>query len=97
MDDKVRINIQIGDNKHPLFVQRDEEPIFRDAARLVNERLQAYARKFRASGLPKDYLMAFVAVDIAARFMRQDRDSNAEAAEARLKELAKDIRDYLIN
>ena len=97
MDDKVRIIIQIGENKHPLFVDRDEEPIFREAARLVNERLQAYARKYRASGLPKDYLAAFASLDIAARFVRQDRDSNAEKAEARLKELATEIRDYLSN
>ncbi len=97
MDDKVRINIQVGDNKHPLFVKRDEEPIFRDAARLVNERLAAYATKFRASGLPKDYLMAFAAVDIAAKFVRQDRNSNAEAAEANLQDLAAEIREFLSN
>lgn len=97
MDDKVRINIQIGDTKHPLFVKRDEEPIYRDAARMVNERLKAYATKFRASGLPKDYLMAFAAVDIAARYVKQDRDSNAEVAEASLQELAAEIREYLSN
>ena len=97
MDDKVRINIQIGDNKHPLFVSLDEEAIFRDAARLVNDRLMAYTRKSRASGLPKDYLMAFAAVDIAARFVQQDRDSNAESAEQSLKALAAEIRDYLSN
>lgn len=97
MDDKVRINIQIGDTKHPLFVKRDEEPIYRDAARMVNKRLKAYATKFRASGLPKDYLMAFAAVDIAARYVKQDRDSNAEVAEASLQELAAEIREYLSN
>lgn len=97
MDDKVRINIQIGDTKHPLFVKRDEEPIYRDAARMVNERVQAYATKFRASGLPKDYLMAFAAVDIAARFVKQNQDSNAEVAETSLQELAAEIREYLSN
>lgn len=97
MDDKVRINIQIGDTKHPLFVKRDEEPIYRNAARLVNERLMAYTKKFRASGLPKDYLIAFAAIDIAARFVNQDRDSNAENAEANLQELIAEIRDYLDN
>lgn len=97
MDDKVRINIQIGDTKHPLFVKRDEEPIYRNAARLVNERLMAYTKKFRASGLPKDYLIAFAAIDIAARFVSQDKDSNAENAEANLQELIAEIRDYLGN
>ena len=97
MDDKVRINIQIGDTKHPLFVKRDEEPIYRDAARMVNERVQAYNTKFRASGLPKDYLMAFAAVDIAVRFVKQNHDSNAEVAEASLQELAAEIREYLSN
>lgn len=97
MDDKVRINIQVGDTKHPLFVNRDEEPIYRDAARLVNQRLQAYATKFRASGLPKDYLIAFAAIDIAAKYIMQNRDSNAEEAGKGLEELASEIRQYLDN
>lgn len=97
MDDKVRINIQIGDHKHPLFVERDEEPIFRDAARLVNERYLAYATKFRASDLPKDYLMAFAAIDVAVKYIRQDRNSNAETAAEDLRDIAAEIREYLSN
>ena len=95
MEDKVRIKIQVGDNKHPLFVERSEEPIFRDAARMVNERIQAYATKYRGAGLPNDYLMAFAALDVAVQFVRQDRNSNAEAAGEDLREIAAEIREFL--
>lgn len=95
MEDKVRINIQVGDTKHPLFVPRNEEPIFRDAARMVNERIRAYATKYRGAGLPQDYLTAFAAVDIAAKYVRQDNDSNAEVAGGTLKEIANDLRTFL--
>lgn len=95
MDERIRINIQVGENKHPLFVSRDEEPIYRNAARLVNDRILAYATKYRGANLPSDYLLAFAAIDIAAKYVRQDKDSNAHEAEQRLQELAKEIREFM--
>ena len=95
MDESIRINIQVGDNKHPLFVKRDEEPIFRDAARMVNERILAYSKKYRGANLANDYLMAFAALDIASQFVRQDRDSNALDAEKKIRDLANEISGFL--
>lgn len=95
MDERIRINIQVGENKHPIFVPRNEEPIFREAARMINERIQAYATKYRGANLPKDYLMAFAAVDIASQYIKQDKDSNAQDAEKQLKDLAKEISEFM--
>ncbi|MCF0180566.1 MAG: cell division protein ZapA [Bacteroidales bacterium] len=95
MDERIRINIQVGDVKHPLFVKRDEEPIFREAAKLINERILAYSKKYRGANLPKDYIMAFAAIDIASRFVKQDRDSNAQDAEVKIRELAKEIGEFM--
>lgn len=95
MDDKVRINIQVGENRHPLFVSRDEEPIFRDAARMVNERINAYATKYRGAGLPQEYMMAFAAIDIASQYVRLNHDNNAKDAGQRLQNLADEIRKYM--
>ena len=95
MGERIRINIQVGDNKHPLFVKRDEEPIFREAAKMINERISAYARKYRGANLPQDYLMAFAAVDIASQFIKQDRDSNARDAEIKIRDLTDEISRFL--
>lgn len=95
MDDKVRIKIQLGDTKHPLFVNKDEEPIYREAARMVNERITAYSTKYRGAGLPNEYKLAFAALDIAVKYIKQNQDSNAEVAGENLKELSSEIREFL--
>ena len=71
MDKKIRITIQVGESRYPLWVEPQEEPIFREAARMVNRRLTAYATKFRSSHLPPDNLMAMAAVDLAVLCQRQ--------------------------
>lgn len=95
MEDKVRIHIQLGDVKHPLVIEREEEPVARKAARLLTERYESYATKFRATGLPKEYLMAMAGLDMAMRFVRQDADSNAEAAGEALTAIVDELQTYL--
>lgn len=94
-DDKVRIKIQLGDVKHPMVIDREEEPVARQAARLLTERYEVYATKFRAAQLPKDYLMAMAGLDMAMRYVRQNADSNAEAAGAELEAVIGELQAYL--
>jgi len=93
--DKVRINIEIGGHKHPLEVDVDDEPVYRDAGRLVNERLHAYATKYRGANLPSDFMMAFAAVDIASRYIRLRKEVNFDAEEAALLEMTEDLKAFL--
>jgi len=93
--DKVKINIEIGGQKHPLEVDVDEEPIYREAGRIVNERLHAYATKYRGANLPPDFMMAFAAVDIASRYIRLRNESNLDSEEAALLEMTADLKAFL--
>lgn len=93
--DKVRINIVIGGHKHPMEVNADEEPIYREAGRLVNERLRAYATAFRGANLPSDFMMAFAAVDIASRYVRLKNETSLEAETSSLREMTADLKAFL--
>ncbi|MDO4496367.1 MAG: cell division protein ZapA [Bacteroidales bacterium] len=95
--DKVRINIEIGGHKHPLEVNVEDEPVYREAGRMVNERLRVYATKYRGANLPPDFMMAFAAVDIAARFIRQRKDESLEAEEKALLDITDDLQKFLDN
>lgn len=95
MADRIRINIQLGEVKHPLNVDRDTEPIFREAARMVNERLAVYAEKYRGARLPQEYLMSFAALDVAAQYVRLNRAGNSEAVEAELEALVAEWKQFL--
>lgn len=95
MEEKVRINIQLGDVKHPLTIDREEEPVARQAARMLTERYEGYATAYRVSKLPKEYLMAMAGLDIAMRYVRQNTDSNAEAAGQELQAVIDDLQAFL--
>lgn len=94
-DNKIRINIQLGEVKHPLNIERQDEPTYRAAARLVNERLQVYQERFRGSEFPQEFLMSFAALDIAVRYTRLHQSSDVEAAEADLSALVAEMQQYL--
>lgn len=92
MDKKIRINIQVGESRYPLWVDMDEEPLFREAARMVNRRLIAYNTKFRGAGLTPEAFMAMAAVDLAVGMQRKALDSGAALAEGELAEIIEDLR-----
>lgn len=93
--DKVRINIDVAGHKHPLVVDADDEPIYREAGRLVNERLRAYATKYRGANLPSDFMMAFAAVDLAAQCVRLKSRTELAEEESALLELTNDLKEFL--
>lgn len=97
MEDNIRINIQVGDVKHPLTVSKDDEPIYREAARLVNERLITYQTKYRAANLPHDFMMAFAAVDIAARYVRLQQTTSTEPVEQAIAQLTDELNEFINN
>lgn len=97
MDKKIRINIQIGEARYPLQVYMDDEPIIREAARMVNRRLVAYNTKYRgAADLSPEAFLAMAAVDLAATCLRnQGHGTDAEDIEADLRQMNTDLEQFL--
>ncbi len=94
MSDTIKIKIQVGEVKHPLVVDQADEPIYREAARMVNERLVSYQTKYRAANLPPDYMMAFAALDIAARYVRMQRTTDVEPVEEALQKMVQQLEEF---
>ena len=95
MDKKIRINIQVGESIYPLWVEPKEEPLFREAARMVNRRLIAYSTKFRGANLPSERVMAMAAIDLAVLCQKQGDNANLEATEANLANIVADLQEFL--
>lgn len=95
MEGQVKINIQVGEQKYPLMVDADEEPIYREAARLISDRVKKYSQKYRGADLPHEFFMAFAAVDIAARLIKLQKETNTEAEEAVLEALNAELKSFL--
>lgn len=95
MSERLKINIKIADQKYPLQVKPEEEGVIRKAAAMINARLAQYAEKYRGAGLSQEHMLVFTAVDIAVRFLKQDADSNADAAGEEIEKMAAELRQYL--
>lgn len=94
MDKKIRINIQVGESKYPIWVDMDEEPLFREAARMVNSRLIAYNTKFRGANLPSEAFMAMAAIDLAVSSQKQQIKAQVADAGADLADIVADLQQF---
>jgi cell division protein ZapA len=89
----VGINLLVNGISYPLVVLRSEEPYYRQAARLINERLLKYKDTFAAESGEK--LMTMVAIDIAFRRLQETDPSGMSRISKRLMELTKEIDDTI--
>ena len=95
MDNKIRINIQVGESRYPLWVDMDEEPLFREAARMVNRRLIAYNTKFRGANLSPEAILAMAAVDLAVKCQKQHIEADATEATSELGDIVSDLQQFI--
>ncbi len=92
--DKVNIKIQVGNFKLPLTIKPDEEPVYREAARMINDRLEAYQTKYRVANLTQEYMLSFSALDIATRLVRLQRTTDVGPVEEMIKSLTADLENF---
>ena len=95
MDNKIRINIQVGESRYPLWVDRDEEPFFRQAARIINSRLIAYRTKYRGANLPPEAIMAMAAIDLAVSSQKQAFTAGSAESLKALSDVVADLQQFV--
>jgi hypothetical protein len=76
-------------------VKPEEEELVRKAGALVDTMYETYRAKYNRSDLTPEYLLTFVAVDLAKKYLRLDADSNTETLNAELETMASQLRQYL--
>lgn len=95
MDKKIRIIIRLGEARYPVWITPSEEPIFREAGRMVNRRLVAYNTKFRSSALPPEDMLAMTALDLAVLCQRVAVKANLLSSEGGLSDLIAELKEFL--
>ena len=75
--EKLNIKLHVYDEDIHVAVKRDEEKLYRDAAKLITERYGVYTQMFR--GTKNDHTIAMMTlIDIAIRLQRElDRNDTA--------------------
>lgn len=95
MDKKIRISIPVGEGRYPMHIDPKDEPLFREAGRIINRRLNAYRTRFRTADLTAEDILAMTAIDLVVEAQRQGHATGLQAAEAETAGLIADLQQFL--
>lgn len=76
---KLVIQLLIGKHQYPITVQRDQEEIFRKAARIINEKLGRYEQAYPNQGSEKYTSVALLDFAVRALQLENMKDQSPYA------------------
>lgn len=92
-ENNFRINIKIDGRNYPLTIDRKDEERYRKAAKIVNETINEYRKRFQSND--QQDIMAMTAFQAALNLCRlEDRQDYAQFIDD-IKDLNDDISDFL--
>ncbi len=92
--EKLQIRLHVYDTDFPVNVKPEEEPLYRDAARLITNTVSSYASYFK--GIKSDKELLYMAlIDIALRYEREAQRNDTRPYDDILDKLTSEIEDAL--
>ena len=91
--DQQHIVLQLDAHSVEFTIDRDKEPYFRSAARLLNERYKRYQRKYRSASV--EQLWMYVALDVGVNLENLRQQKLSQPAEQTINQLNKLVTDKL--
>lgn len=92
MDDKLRITLMIGDIQYSLNINRADEQVYRNASKLINNKLNKYRAYF--DKLDPIRVMSMVALEIAVEKVGLENKNDTAPYIEKLEELTKELEAY---
>lgn len=93
MNDKIKINLQIADSNYPLTIERKDEEMIREAAKQVNNRLNAYRERYK--NLSSEKIIAMVAYQFSYERLQLLERNDTGPYTAKIEELTELLEDCL--
>ena len=97
MSDKFTIRIKIADSAHPLTIQREDEELYRKAAKLVDTRYADYKERYKNVDLNDNQFLSFVALEFAVKYLTLNENRNIDTLSEAIEELTREIETFLKN
>ena len=89
----MKIHVLIDSVRYPMIIKRTDEFQYREAARLLNERLNVYRESYQDIGAIK--LWAMTAYEFAFEFVTYKAKNDTKPYKDKLEELGKQLDEYL--
>ena len=89
----MKIHVLIDSQRYPMIVKRTDEFQYREAARLLNDRLNIYRENYPDIGIIKQWAMT--AYDMAFDAVTYKNRNDTQPYKDKLEELGKELDEYL--
>ena len=89
MDDRMKINLLIDCQKYPLNIRREDELLYRDAAKLIDKTLYKY-REWKPE-LSSNQHWAMAALELAYAFISNKDKNDTQPYLRKLEELTREL------
>ena len=89
MDDRMKINLLIDCQKYPLNIRREDELLYRDAAKLIDKTLNKY-REWKPD-LSSNQHWAMAALELAYAFISNKDKNDTQPYLRKLEELTREL------
>lgn len=89
----MKIHVLIDSQRYPMVIKRTDEFEYREAARLLNERLNVYRESYPDIGIMKQWAMT--AYDMAFDAVTYKSRNDTQPYKDKLEELGKELDKYL--
>lgn len=93
-DDILHIRLNLNGVDIPLKIQRSDEVLYRDAAKIINARINAFVSKY-GQRLSMDHIMLMVMLDLSMMYEREKGRSDSEPFLKSIQLLSASIDDVL--
>ena len=75
MEDKMKIHLLIDKERYPLTIRREEEQLYRDAAKQIDNKLNKYRRAYPEFSTVKHWAMAALELAFENMSMKDRNDT----------------------
>lgn len=92
MDDKLKIHLQIDRERYPMVIERKEEVFYRDAAKMIDHKLNKYRSLYPNFGTVKHWTM--VALELAYENAKIKDSADTSPYTEKIRQLEKLLDGY---
>lgn len=89
MDDKIKINLNMGGGTYPLTIDRKDEEMIRKAAKQVDDTLNEYRKIY--GNVSQEMVMTMVAYQFSLENLRLKQRNDTEPYTRRIQELTEEL------
>ena len=94
-NEKLRIRLHVYDTDIPVNVRPEDEPLYRDAATLITDTVNAYASRYAGPTNEKN-LLYMALIEIALRYEMELKRNDTKPFSDILRELTSEIEEVIV-